>query len=124
MSQRNRLNLRDLAGLRKPLIQTEAAPVEQTPTVARQEEENTVTPDVPPVPPTVPTAVPREVPPRILEQRRERRRLVAQSFKLPAELDERWSKIATYNKITKTGILLEALETLLDRLPQPPTGES
>ena len=57
--------------------------------------------------------------PRVLQLRKEKKRLLSQSFKLPAELDDRWAKVAAFNKITKTGILIEALETFLDRLPQP-----
>jgi hypothetical protein len=112
MSQRNRRDLTDLAGLRKPLVPT--GPVQdEVPT-----EGPLITPLV--IPHEVPREVPREVQPKILQQRRDKRRLIAQSFKLPADLDERWSAIASFNKVTKTGILLEALETFLDRLPQPP----
>jgi hypothetical protein len=121
MSQRNRLNLKDLVGLRKPLIQTPvsereagAAPAKEAEAAHFEERQ----------PIEVPSEVPPTVPPKILEQRREKRRLVAQSFKLPAELDQRWSELAAYNQITKTGILLEALETFLDRLPHPPPKAS
>jgi hypothetical protein len=130
MSQRNRLGLTDLAGLRKPLLQTgglekgsdgEAPGVPQTIPAA-------VPPEVPlnvmKVTTTVPSEVPPSVPPRILQQRKDRKRLVSQSFKLPVELDELWSRVAAFNKVTKTGILLEALETFLQRLPQPPGGSS
>jgi len=76
------------------------------------------------VPSEVPPEVPIAVPPRILQKRQEKKPLVSQSFKLPADLDERWSRIASFNKVTKTGILLEALETFLDRLPEPPPTQS
>ena len=116
MSQRNRLNLKDLAGLRKPLIQSSVSEREAGAAPAKEAEGAHFEEQ----PIEVPSEVPPTVPPKILEQRREKRRLVAQSFKLPAELDQRWSELAAYNKITKTGILLEALETFLDRLPHPP----
>jgi hypothetical protein len=118
MSQRKRLGLSDLAGLRKPLVQS-AVPDDKP--AAPSELPSTVPLSIPPeVPPTVPAAVL----PRILQERHEKKRLVSQSFKLPADLDERWSRIAAFNKVTKTGILLEALETFLDRLPEPPPTHS
>ena len=115
MSNRNRLGLTDLAGLRKPLVQT--AELEK-----RGSEVSLAVPEISGthVPGEVPAHVPLEVPPRILQDRKERKRLVSQSFKLPVELDELWSQVAAFNKVTKTGILLEALETFLQRLPQPP----
>ena len=121
MSQRNRLGLTDLAGLRKPLVATD--PVEKG-SGALETAPSAVPPAVPQmVPPEVPRAVPSAVPPRILQQRKEKRPLVSQSFKLPAELDERWARVAAFNGVSKTGILLEALETFLDRLPQPSEGQ-
>ena len=122
MSQRKRLGLSDLAGLRKPLVQS-AVP-DDKPT-APLEVPLAVPLHVPhEVPPTVPPDIPAAVLPRILQERQEKKRLVSQSFKLPADLDERWSRIAAFNKVTKTGILLEALETFLDRLPEPPPTHS
>jgi hypothetical protein len=124
MSQRSRLGLTDLAGLRKPLVQTPPESPEVPAAVAVE-----VLPKVPAaVPAAEPAAAPAMAPsegppavlPRILQQRQEKKRLVSQSFKLPADLEERWARVASFNKVTKTGILLEALETFLDRLPEPP----
>jgi hypothetical protein len=131
MSHRsNRLSLRDLAGLRKPLVQTaEPDAVEEVAPGVPVEVMSVVPSDVPPdkqkavvsaVPIEVPLEVPLPVPPRILQERKIKKRLVSQSFKLPVDLDDRWSRIASFNDVTKTGILLEALETFLARLPQPP----
>ena len=130
MSNRNRLGLTDLAGLRKPLVQTAASDIGQEVSSSVQPAVRTaVPPDAAPyrhsdVPLTVPPAVPADAPPRILQDRKIKQRLISQSFKLPVDLDERWSNIASFNKVTKTGILLEALETFLQRLPQPPDSKS
>ena len=115
MSQRERLGLKDLVSLRKDLMKADIS------LVAPEEVHTKV-----PVP--VPTDLPQEhVPqpgdsaiPKVLLNRKEQRRLVSQSFKLPADLDDRWARVAAFNRVTKTAILLEALETFLERLPHPP----
>ena len=112
MPERKRLGLTDLAHIRKPLVQTEV-PLEVPQTVPLHHHE-------------VPQAVPLEVPPeepRIIKQRKEKQTLVSQSFKLPVALNQKWTRLASFHGVTKTGILLEALDTFLDRLPQPPESQ-